>query len=45
MEPIGSWSTDWLESGTDLVDPESESNSWSVEEDGGVSLEVEVMLQ
>ena len=45
MEPIGSCSTDWLESGTDLVEPESESKSWSVEDDGGVSLDVEVMLQ
>jgi len=46
---MGSWSTHWLVSGTDLVDPESESNKWSLEEDGGevkgVSLDVEVILQ
>ena len=37
-----------LLSGTDLVEPESESNKWSLEEEGGevrgLSLDVEVML-
>ena len=45
VDPIGSWSTDWVEFGTDLVELESESKSWSVEDDGGVSLDVDVILQ